>query len=258
MKYKPWCPVECVEHIVWALGAQRTQLCRFWQHKERGTGLIPKPRSATSWQGCGEETLKQATSSNNRVKKRLLQVQALLSLALCGTPWSCFAWDSKDSKVSSAQGSQRLNKFKMTCPASWGVMPLCMAFCAEHSFLVRAFIDGIVSIYREREDWFALTEHKTFLLGYKHNLLPMQRTVEILKIKLYLKVSVKKSGKLLETRSTQVQGKFAVWSTKHWMKLLRWFLTHLVKKKTYTIGERKSEFVSNCCYLVANESLMHF
>lgn len=150
MKYKPWYPVVCLEHIVSALGARRSQLYRFWQHEERRTELIPsspsEPRSATPEQGSGEQTLKRAALSNNSVKKRDLRVQALLLLTLCGTLWSCFAWDSKDSNVSSVQSSQRLNKFKMTCPASWGVIPLCIAFCAEHSFLMRAFIDGIISI----------------------------------------------------------------------------------------------------------------
>lgn len=107
---------------------------------------LPNQDLPAQGQSCGEETRKQAAPSNNSVKKRLLQVQALLFLTLCGALWSCFAWDSKDSKVSSIQGSQRLNKFKMTCPASWGVMPLCIAFCAGHSFLMRAFIDGIISI----------------------------------------------------------------------------------------------------------------
>lgn len=193
-----------MEHIALVLGAQGTQLCMFWQYEERGMELIPssppKLRSAGLWGGNTEI----CSPSSNRVKKWLLQMQALLFLTLCGTLWSCFPGDSKYSKVSSVQGSQRLNKFKMTCPASWGVIPLCVAFCAEHSFLMRAFIDGIIRIEREREDWFALTEHQIFLLGYKHNLLAMQRTVEKLKIKLYKKHLFKKSEKLLGARSTQV------------------------------------------------------
>lgn len=72
--------------------------------------------------------------------------KALVFLTLCGALWPCFPWDSKDSKVISVQGSQRLNKFKMTCPASLGVIPLCIPFCAEHSFMMRSFIDGIISI----------------------------------------------------------------------------------------------------------------
>lgn len=144
-----------------------------------------KERIATSgpvpWGGNAE------TSSpiKQQCDEGLLQVQALLFLTLYGALRSCFAWDSKDSKVSSVQGSQRLNKFKMTCPASLGVIPLCVPFCAEHLFMMRSFIDGIISISREREDWFALTEHQVFLLGCKQKLSSMQRTIEKLKIKLH-------------------------------------------------------------------------
>lgn len=77
----------------------------------------------------------------------------------------------------------------------------------------------------------------------------MQRTVEKLKIKLYKKYLFKKQEKLLGAGSIEVQGKFAVWSTKY---LLHCFPTCLVKNNSDTIEKGKSEIVSNCCHFMTN------